>query len=70
MKAKLEDIVGKENVVDDPEILNAYSQDQSLVEPKMPQVVAFVITSYSIHYTKLYDYGVITINTTRLTRNG
>jgi FAD/FMN-containing dehydrogenase len=41
MKARLEDIVGKENVVDDPEILKAYSQDQSLVEPKMPQVVAF-----------------------------
>lgn len=39
MKKKLEDIVGKENVIDDPEILKAYSHDQSLVEAKMPQVV-------------------------------
>ena len=41
MQARLEDIVGKEKVVDDPEVLKAYSQDQSLVEPKMPQVVVF-----------------------------
>ena len=41
MKAKLENILGKENINDDPEILKLYSQDQSFVEPKMPQLVAF-----------------------------
>jgi len=41
MKVPFEDIVGKENVIDDPETLKHYAQDQSLVEPKMPQLVVF-----------------------------
>ena len=41
MKTKLEDIVGKENMNNDPESLKGYSWDQSFVEPTMPQRVVF-----------------------------
>jgi len=41
MKTELENIFGKENVMDDSEVLQRYSQDQSFVGPKMPQWVVF-----------------------------
>ena len=41
MEAKLEDIVGKENIKSDSESLKGYSWDQSFVEPTMPQWVVF-----------------------------
>lgn len=41
MRTLLEDIVGKENIVTDPEILKDYSRDQSFVEPRMPEWVVF-----------------------------
>jgi FAD/FMN-containing dehydrogenase len=41
MKAKLEDILGKENVTDDSEVLKRYSRDQSFVGSVTPQWVVF-----------------------------
>ncbi len=38
-KGELAKIVGAENVVDAPEILEAYSRDQSFVPPRMPRLV-------------------------------
>lgn len=48
MKTLLQDIVGKENVQDEPQILSSYSSDQSFVEPRMPQWVVFPQTTAQI----------------------
>lgn len=42
VKTKLEEIVGKKNVFDSPEILSHYSKDYSLNLPKMPNYVVKV----------------------------
>lgn len=43
-KSELEKIVGQGNVLDDPATLQAYSRDQSFVQPRRPDMVVFVKT--------------------------
>ena len=39
LKKQIENIVGVENLLDDPEEMEHYSKDQSFVQPKMPDFV-------------------------------
>jgi len=43
-KTEIEKIVGKDNVLDDATTLQTYSQDQSFVAPRSPDMVVFVQT--------------------------
>jgi FAD/FMN-containing dehydrogenase len=47
-KSKLEKIAGKKNVLDDEETLRQFSQDQSFVAPRRPDVVVYVDTAEQV----------------------
>ena len=41
LTSDLENILGQENVSNDSEVIKKYSRDQSFVQPRSPDIVAF-----------------------------
>jgi len=54
IKSDLENILGKESVFDDDETLIEYSRDQSFVEPRRPEAVAFARSAEDVQQVIKY----------------